>query len=101
MPNPKLGTVTPDVAEAIKAVKGGQVEFRAERAGIIHGGIGKASFSEEQLCENASAFVMAIQQAKPSGVKGTFIKRVAVSSSQGPGVRVETSALGNDPTATR
>jgi large subunit ribosomal protein L1 len=101
MPNPKLGTVTPDVAEAIKAVKGGQVEFRAERAGIIHGGIGKASFSEEQLCENASAFVTAIQQAKPSGVKGTFIKRVAVSSSQGPGVRVETSALGNDSMATR
>ena len=96
MPNPKLGTVTPDVAEAVKAVKGGQVEFRTERAGIIHGGIGKASFSQEQLCENATAFVSAIQHAKPSGVKGTYIKRVAVSSSQGPGVRVEVAALGSE-----
>ena len=96
MPNPKLGTVTTDVAEAIKAVKGGQVEFRTERAGIVHGGIGKASFSQQQLCDNANAFVSAIQQAKPSGVKGTYIKRVAVSSSQGPGVRVEISALGSE-----
>ena len=96
MPNPKLGTVTPDVAEAVKAVKGGQVEFRSERAGIVHGGIGKASFSQEQLCENATAFVSAIQHAKPTGVKGTFIKRVAVSSSQGPGVRVEVAALGSE-----
>ena len=96
MPNPKLGTVTADVAEAIKAVKGGQVEFRTERAGIVHGGIGKASFSQQQLCDNANAFVSAIQKAKPSGVKGMYIKRVAVSSSQGPGVRVEISALGSE-----
>lgn len=95
MPNPKLGTVTPDVAAAVEAAKAGQVEFRVERAGIIHGGIGKASFSDEQLMENASAFVEAIQRAKPVGAKGTFIKRVAVSSTQGPGIRVETSALGS------
>ena len=92
MPNPKLGTVTLDVGDAVNAAKAGQVEFRTEKAGIIHGGIGKASFSEEQV-ENASAFVKAIQQARPAGAKGTFIKRLAVSSSQGPGVRVETTAL--------
>ena len=94
MPNPKLGTVTVDVGDAVKAAKAGQVEFRSERAGIVHGGIGKASFSAEQLVENASAFVAAIQQSRPTGVKGTFIKRVAVSSTQGPGVRVETAGLG-------
>ena len=95
MPNPKLGTVTADVAGAVQAAKAGQVEFRVERAGIVHGGIGKASFSEDQLVENANAFVNAIQRAKPTGAKGTYIKRVAVSSTQGPGVRVETSALGS------
>ncbi len=94
MPNPKLGTVTPDVAAAVKAAKAGQVEFRTERAGIIHGGIGKVSFSDDQLLENATAFVDAVQRSKPSGAKGTYIKRVAVSSTQGPGVHVETSALG-------
>ena len=95
MPNPKLGTVTPDVAGAVKAAKAGQVEFRVERAGIIHGGIGKVSFSDDQLMENATAFVDAVRRAKPSGSKGTYIQRVAVSSTHGPGVHVETSALGS------
>ena len=99
MPNPKLGTVTVDIGEAVKAAKAGQVEFRTEKAGIIHSGIGKASFSEEQLAENAAAFMAAIQKARPAGAKGTFIKRVAVSSSQGPGVRVDTSGLGGDTSA--
>ena len=99
MPNPKLGTVTNDVGDAVKAAKAGQVEFRTEKAGIVHGGIGKASFSDEQLTENATAFVTAIQKARPTGAKGTFIKRVAVSSSQGPGVRVDTTGLGGDITA--
>ena len=99
MPNPKLGTVTNDVGAAVKAAKAGQVEFRTEKAGIVHGGIGKASFSDEQLTENATAFVTAIQKARPTGAKGTFIKRVAVSSSQGPGVRVDTTGLGGDITA--
>ena len=99
MPNPKLGTVTNDVGDAVKAAKAGQVEFRTEKAGIVHGGIGKASFSDEQLTENATAFVKAIQRARPTGAKGTFIKRVAVSSSQGPGVRVDTTGLGGDITA--
>ena len=85
MPNPKLGTVTPDVAAAVTAAKAGQVEFRVERAGIVHAGIGKASFSEEQLLENANAFVDAITRAKPSGAKGTYVKRIALSSTMGPG----------------
>ena len=99
MPNPKLGTVTPDVAGAVQAAKAGQVEFRVERAGIVHGGIGKSSFSEEQLVENATAFVDAVQKAKPTGAKGAYIKRVAVSSTHGPGVSVETSELLSAPNA--
>ena len=99
MPNPKLGTVTPDVAGAVQAAKAGQVEFRVERAGIVHGGIGKSSFSEEQLVENATAFVDAVQKAKPTGAKGTYIQRVAVSSTHGPGVGVETSELLSAPNA--
>jgi len=99
MPNPKLGTVTPDVAGAVQAAKAGQVEFRAERAGIVSGGIGKVSFSEVQLVENATAFVNAVQRAKPAGAKGSFVKRVAVSSTHGPGVGVETSTLGSAPAA--
>jgi len=94
MPNPKVGTVTNDVAEAIKAAKGGAVEFRVEKAGILHAGVGKASFAEPLLVENIRAFADAVQKARPSGAKGTFIQRVAVSSTMGPGVRVDTSSLG-------
>lgn len=93
MPNPKLGTVTTNVAEAVKAAKGGQVEFRAEKAGIVHAGVGKASFSEEALLENVKAFVGAITRAKPSGVKGTYIKKVSLSSTMGPGVKIEPSSF--------
>jgi large subunit ribosomal protein L1 len=93
MPNPKLGTVTPDVATAIKAAKAGQVEFRAEKAGIVHAGIGKASFSEQALAENVKAFVGAISRAKPSGAKGTFIQKVSISSTMGPGVKLDVAGL--------
>jgi large subunit ribosomal protein L1 len=93
MPNPKVGTVTPDVAGAVKAAKGGAVEFRVEKAGIIHAGIGKASFSEQALLENIKAFTDAVQKAKPTGAKGTYVKRVAVSSTMGPGVHVDPSTL--------
>lgn len=93
MPNPKLGTVTTNVAEAVKAAKGGQVEFRAEKAGIVHAGVGKASFSEEAILENVKAFVGAITRAKPSGVKGTYIKKVSLSSTMGPGVKIEPSSF--------
>jgi len=89
MPNPKLGTVTPNVAEAVKAAKGGQVEFRVEKAGIIHSGIGKASFSEADLRRNFDAFVDAIVKAKPTGAKGKYVKKVALSSTMGPGVKVD------------
>ena len=89
MPNPKLGTVTPDVETAVKAAKGGEVTFRAEKAGVVHAGIGKASFSEEQLADNVRAFVKAISNAKPSGAKGTYIKKVSVSSTMGPGMSLE------------
>jgi large subunit ribosomal protein L1 len=93
MPNPKLGTVTMDVKGAVTAAKAGQVEFRAEKAGIVHAGIGKASFGEDALLANARAFVDAIQRAKPTGAKGTYVKKVAVSSSMGPGVRVDVTTL--------
>ncbi|MBR0681151.1 50S ribosomal protein L1 [Roseomonas eburnea] len=93
MPNPKLGTVTMDVKGAVTAAKAGQVEFRAEKAGIIHAGIGKASFGEDQLLANARAFVEAIQRAKPTGAKGTYVKKVAVSSTMGPGVKVDVASL--------
>jgi large subunit ribosomal protein L1 len=95
MPNPRLGTVTQDVAGAVKAAKAGQVEFRAERAGIVHAGIGKVSFSEEALVQNAEAFVEAIQRAKPAGAKGTYVKRVSLSSTMGPGVRIDTTMIGS------
>ncbi len=89
MPNPKLGTVTPNVAEAVKAAKSGQVEFRVEKAGIIHAGIGKASFPAEDLKANFDAFVEAIVKAKPTGAKGKYVQKVAVSSTMGPGVKVD------------
>jgi large subunit ribosomal protein L1 len=89
MPNPKLGTVTPNVTEAVKAAKGGQVEFRVEKAGIIHSGIGKASFSKEDLRRNFDAFMDAIVKAKPSGAKGKYVKKVALSSTMGPGLKVD------------
>jgi large subunit ribosomal protein L1 len=93
MPNPKLGTVTNDVAAAVKASKGGQVEFRVEKAGIVHAGVGKASFGEAALEENIKAFVGAIGRAKPTGVKGTYIKGVSISSTMGPGVKVDVGTL--------
>jgi large subunit ribosomal protein L1 len=93
MPNPKLGTVTANVAEAVKAAKGGQVEFRAEKAGIVHAGVGKASFTEQAILENVKAFVGAITRAKPTGVKGTYIKKVSLSSTMGPGVKIEPSSF--------
>jgi len=93
MPNPKLGTVTMDVKGAIAAAKAGQVEFRAEKAGIIHAGVGKASFEQDKLIENIKAFVDAIQKAKPTGAKGTYVQKVSVSSSMGPGVRVDVASL--------
>ncbi|KFC62820.1 50S ribosomal protein L1 [Devosia sp. LC5] len=89
MPNPKVGTVTPDVAGAVKAAKGGAVEYRVEKAGILHAGVGKVSFSDEALLQNIKAFTDAVQKSKPAGAKGTYVKRVAVSSTMGPGVHVE------------
>ncbi|MBB3711124.1 large subunit ribosomal protein L1 [Limimaricola variabilis] len=89
MPNPKIGTVTMDVAEAVNAAKGGQVQFRVEKAGVIHAGIGKASFDEAKLEENIRAFVDAVSKAKPAGAKGTYLKKVALSSTMGPGVSVD------------
>jgi len=93
MPNPKLGTVTPNVGEAVKAAKGGQVEFRVEKAGIIHGGIGKASFSNEDLRRNFDAFVDAIVRAKPTGAKGKYVKKVAMSSTMGPGLKLDVAEV--------
>ncbi|HVW93164.1 MAG TPA: 50S ribosomal protein L1 [Devosia sp.] len=93
MPNPKVGTVTMDVAGAVKAAKGGAVEFRVEKAGIIHAGVGKASFSEQAILENIRAFTDAVTRAKPAGAKGTYVKRVAVSTTMGPGVHVDPSSV--------
>ena len=94
MPNPKLGTVTPNVADAVKAAKGGEVTFRAEKAGIVHVGVGKASFGEDAIAENIRAVFNAISRAKPSGAKGTYIKRVSVSTTMGPGMQLEIGSLG-------
>ncbi len=94
MPNPKLGTVTVNVTEAIRAAKAGQVQFRVEKAGIIHAGIGKASFSEEKLQENVKAFVDAITKAKPQGAKGTYLKKVSLSSTMGPGLKLDVATIG-------
>jgi len=96
MPNPKVGTVTMDVTEAVKAAKGGQVQFRAEKAGVVHAGVGKASFDADKLAENIRAFVDAVSKAKPAGAKGAYMKRVSLSSTMGPGVSVSVdSATGN------
>ncbi len=93
MPNPKVGTVTMDITAAVKASKGGAVEFRVEKAGIIHGGIGKASFSQQALAENIRAFADAVIKAKPTGAKGNYVKRVAISSTMGVGVKIDPSTL--------
>lgn len=93
MPNPKVGTVTPDVATAIAAAKGGSVEFRVEKAGIIHAGVGKASFTQSALEENIKAFAEAVNKAKPSGAKGTYMKKAALSSTMGPGVKIDPTGL--------
>ncbi|MEE8393975.1 MAG: 50S ribosomal protein L1 [Rhodospirillales bacterium] len=93
MPNPKLGTVTPNVSEAVKSAKAGQIEFRAEKAGIIHAGVGKVSFPAEALVDNITAFVGAIIKARPSGSKGTYLKRVSLTSTMGPGLRLDVVSL--------
>ncbi len=93
MPNPKLGTVTMNVAEAVKAAKGGQVEYRVEKAGIIHSGIGKASFAQEDLRRNFDALVDAVVKAKPSGAKGKYVRKIAVSSTMGPGIKVDVAEV--------
>jgi len=96
MPNPKVGTVTADVAEAIRAAKGGSVEFRVEKEGILQAGVGKASFSEEQLAGNIRALIGAVQKARPSGAKGTFVQRLVVSSTMGPGVKLDIAGVGDN-----
>ncbi len=93
MPNPKVGSVTMDVTQAVKDAKGGSIEFRAEKAGIVHAGVGKASFSEEALAQNIRALADAINRAKPTGAKGTYLKRVSVASTQGPGVKIDPASL--------
>ena len=94
MPNPRVGTVTPNVGQAVKDAKGGSIEFRTEKTGIIQAGIGKASFTEEALQVNVKALVDALNKAKPSGAKGTYIKRVSLSSTMGPGFKVEIGSIG-------
>ena len=93
MPNPRVGTVTPDVAQAVKDAKGGSVEFRVEKAGVIHAGVAKASFDAKAIEENVKAFAEAVTKAKPSGAKGTFVKRVAISSTMGPGVKIDPASV--------
>ncbi|OYU70677.1 MAG: 50S ribosomal protein L1 [Alphaproteobacteria bacterium PA2] len=94
MPNPRVGTVTPNVAQAVKDAKGGAIEFRTEKTGIIHAGIGKASFTDDQILANVRALVDALNKAKPSGAKGVYIKRISLSSTMGPGFKVETNTVG-------
>jgi large subunit ribosomal protein L1 len=93
MPNPRVGTVTPNVAQAVKDAKGGSIEFRVEKAGIVHAGVGKASFTDEAITANVRALVEALSRAKPSGAKGTYIKRVSLSSTMGPGFKVDTTSI--------
>ena len=99
MPNPKVGTVTPDVAKAVSDAKGGAVQFRVEKAGIVHAGVGKASFEADKIVENIRAFADAVNRAKPSGAKGTYVKKVAVTSTMGPGIRVEPGSLSGEAAA--
>ena len=94
MPNPRVGTVTPNVGQAVKDAKGGAIEFRAEKSGIVHAGIGKASFTEDALLANINAMMDALNKAKPSGAKGTYVKKVSLSSTMGPGVKIDTASLG-------
>ncbi|MGE5504020.1 MAG: 50S ribosomal protein L1 [Actinomycetota bacterium] len=94
MPNPKLGTVTTNVGEAVRAAKAGQVQFRVEKAGIVHAGVGKASFDEAKLVDNVRAFVEAINKAKPQGAKGTYLKKISISSTMGPGVKLDIASIG-------
>jgi large subunit ribosomal protein L1 len=94
MPNPRVGTVTPNVAQAVKDAKGGAIEFRTEKTGIIHAGIGKASFTEDALLANVRALIDALNRAKPSGAKGTYIKKISLSSTMGPGFKVDASSFG-------
>ena len=89
MPNPKLGTVTPDVAAAVKAAKAGEVQYRAEKAGVVHAGVGKASFDEAKIVENAAAFIDAVRKARPSGAKGTYIRKITISSTMGAGIAID------------
>lgn len=93
MPNPKLGTVTMDVKAAVEAAKAGQVEYRVEKAGIVHGGVGKASFDEAQITENVEAFINAVIKAKPSGAKGTYVKKIAMTSTMGPGLKIDVASV--------
>lgn len=94
MPNPKLGTVTMDVKAAVEAAKAGQVEFRVEKAGVIHGGVGKISFDEAQIIDNVNTFINAVVKAKPTGAKGTYVKRIALSSTMGPGLKIDVATIG-------
>jgi large subunit ribosomal protein L1 len=94
MPNPRVGTVTPNVGQAVKDAKGGAIEFRVEKAGIVHAGVGKASFTEEQLLANVRAMIEALNRARPSGAKGTYIKKISLSSTMGPGIKVDAGAFG-------
>jgi large subunit ribosomal protein L1 len=93
MPNPKVGTVTPNVAQAVKDAKGGAVEFRVEKAGVVHAGIGKASFTDDALTANVRALMEALNRAKPSGAKGTYVKKISLSSTMGPGVKVDAASV--------
>jgi large subunit ribosomal protein L1 len=93
MPNPKLGTVTMDVAKAVASAKGGSIEFRAEKAGIVQAGVGKSAFTEQALIENVEYFIEVIKRARPSGAKGTYLKKVTVSSTMGPGIKIDLSSL--------
>jgi large subunit ribosomal protein L1 len=94
MPNPKLGTVTMDIAKAVKAAKGGSIEYRAEKTGIVQAGVGKASFTEQALVENINAFIDVIKRNRPAGAKGTYIKKISVSSTMGPGIKLDLANLG-------